>query len=280
MSGDPTITSLRRFEGRRALVTGASRGIGAAIAERLAAEGADVALVARTRAEHAHLDGSLEATARRCEAHGATVAIVVADLTDVDQRDGIVPAAVAGLGGTIDILVNNAAAAIYQPVAETSLKRRHLMFEANVHAPLDLATAVIPGMTEAGEGWIINVSSGTSRNWPGPPFVVGSLGTTIAIYGASKAALDRITNGLGAELHGTGIRVNTVEPRAAVLSEGAAKLAGAKLRPDQVETMEQMVEGALVLACCDEDVTGRVTVSLDNLDEFGVEVRGLDARSL
>ena len=89
------------------------------------------------------------------------------------------------------------------------------------------------------------------------------------MVGASKAALDRITNGLGAELHGTGVRVNAVQPRAAVLSEGAAKLAGKKLRPDQVETIEQMVEGSVVLACCDADVTGRSTVSLDNLVEFG-----------
>ena len=280
MSGDPTTAPLRRFEGRRALVTGASRGIGAAVAERLAAEGADVALVARTRDAHDHLDGSLEETAERCRAHGAVAAVVVADLTDAAQRAAIVPAAVEELGGTIDILVNNAAAAIYQPVVETSLKRRHLMFEANVHAPLDLATAVIPGMSEAGEGWIVNLSSGTARPWPGPPFEVGSLGTTIAIYGASKAALDRVTNGLGAELYGTGIRVNTVQPRAAVLSEGAAKLAGSKLRPDQVETMEQMVEGTVVLACCHEDVTGRVTVSLDNIDDFGLPVRGLDGRPL
>lgn len=261
-------------------MTGASRGIGAALAERLAAEGADVAIVARTRSEHAHLDGSLEETAERCRAHGAEVAIIVADLTDVDQRSRIVAAAADQLGGSIDIVINNAAAAIYQPVVETPLRRRHLMFEANVHAPLDLATAAIPAMTEAGEGWIINVSSGTARPWPGPPFDVGSLGTTIAIYGASKAALDRITNGLGAELYGTGIRVNTVQPRAAVLSEGAAKLAGKKLRPDQVETMEQMVEGTLVLACCDADITGRVTVSLDNIDEFDLDVHGLDARPM
>ena len=150
MSGHATTEPLRRFAGRRALVTSASRGIGAAIAERLAAEGADVALVARTRSAHTHLDGSLDETAERCMVHGASVAIVVADLTDVEQRAGIVPSAVDQLGGPLDILVNNAAAAIYQPVTETSLKRRHLMFEANVHAPLDLATGVIPAMTEAG----------------------------------------------------------------------------------------------------------------------------------
>ena len=280
MTGDRNDRQVRRFEGRRALITGASRGIGAGIAERLAAEGADVALVARTRSEHAQLDGSLEETAARCEAHGARTAIVVADITKPDDRARLVAESVDGLGGSIDVLVNNAAAAIYQPMVDYPLKRRHLTFEANVHAPLDLAQAVIPSMIEAGEGWILNLSSGTARPWDGPPFEVGSLGTTIAVYGASKAALDRITNGLGAELFGTGVRVNAVQPRAAVLSEGAAKLAGKKLRPDQVESIEQMVEGSVVLACCDADITGRSTVSLDNLVEFGLEVRGLDARPL
>jgi len=68
------------------------------------------------------------------------------------------------------------------------------------------------------------------------------------VYGASKAALNRrIANGLAAKLHGTGIRVNTVEPRATVLSEGAAELVGSTLRPDQIESMEEMVEPTLAL---------------------------------
>jgi len=118
MTEDPNDTRLRRFEGRRALVTGASRGIGAGIAERLAAEGADVALVARTRSEHAVLEGSLEEAAARCEAHGARSVIVVADITRTDDRERLVGEAVEGLGGSIDVLVNNAAAAIYQPTAD------------------------------------------------------------------------------------------------------------------------------------------------------------------
>ncbi|MDP7384007.1 MAG: SDR family NAD(P)-dependent oxidoreductase, partial [Acidimicrobiales bacterium] len=86
MTEDPNDTRLRRFEGRRALVTGASRGIGAGIAERLAAEGADVALVARTRSEHAVLEGSLEETAARCEANGARSVVIVADITRKRRR--------------------------------------------------------------------------------------------------------------------------------------------------------------------------------------------------
>ena len=266
----------QRFAGRRALVTGASRGIGAAAAERLAAEGADVAITARTLTAHDHLAGSLEDTAHRIREYGTTVAMVVADLTDERDRLRIVPEAASVLGGPIDILVNNAAAAIYQPVGDFPLKRRRILFEVNVHAPLDLAQAAIPAMVDAGEGWIVNVSSATARHWTGPPFALGSQGTTLTMYGASKAALNRMTNGLGAELFGTGVRVNTVEPRAAVLSEGAEALVGATLRPEQIETMEQMVEAIVMLCGCADDFTGQTCVSLDLIDEFGLAVHGLD----
>jgi citronellol/citronellal dehydrogenase len=265
-----------RFAGRRALVTGASRGIGAAVAERLAAEGADVMITARTLTQSGHLAGSLQETQSKLQRYGTNVAILAADLTSEDDRARIVPEAVEALGGPIEILVNNAAAAIYQPIAEYPLRRRKVIFEANVHAPLDLAQAVIPAMRAAGEGWIVNLSSGSAKLWSGPPFTLGSQGTTLTVYGASKAALNRITNGLGAELHGSGIRVNTVEPRAAVLSEGAAELVGGTLRPDQIESMEEMVEGVVALCDCDENVTGQILVSLDLIAEWKLSVHNLD----
>jgi NAD(P)-dependent dehydrogenase (short-subunit alcohol dehydrogenase family) len=266
----------RRFAGRRAVVTGASRGIGAGIAQRLAADGADVAIVARTLEAHDHLPGSLRQTADRMAAHGGTVATIVADLTDEHDRGRVIPEAVAALGGPIDILVNNAAAAMYGPLAELSLKRRRVLFEANVHAPLDLAQAVIPGMREAGAGWIVNLSSGAAKAWPGPPFELGITGSTITVYGASKAALDRITNGLGAELHGSGVRANAVAPRAAVLTEGADALVGGALSAEQIETLEEMVEAVVALCDCPADVTGRTFVSLDLLADWGIEVRDID----
>jgi NAD(P)-dependent dehydrogenase (short-subunit alcohol dehydrogenase family) len=265
-----------RFVGRRALVTGASRGIGAGIAERLAAEGAHVVITARTKVAHDHLAGSLDDTAARLARYGTTVGIVAADLTDPDGRLAIVPDAEQQLGGPIEILVNNAAAAIYMPVTEFPMKRRRILFEANVHAPLDLAQQVVPAMRDAGEGWIVNLSSATARPWAGPPYTLGPQGTTLTMYGASKAALNRMTNGLAAELHGTGVRVNTVEPRAAVLSEGAEALVGSTLKPEQIESMEAMVEGVVSLCDCPPDLTGRVCVSLDLIDELGVTVRGLD----
>jgi NAD(P)-dependent dehydrogenase (short-subunit alcohol dehydrogenase family) len=267
-----------RLAGRRALVTGASRGIGAAIAERLAAEGADVAITARTSERHDHLAGSLRETAERLGRYGHRVATVVADLSDEQQRAAIVPQAVAALGGPIEILVNNAAAAIYQPLTGFPLKRRRLTFEVNVHAPVDLAQAVIPAMRDAGEGWILNLSSAAARppadSSPSPPPT--PRGYDLTVYGASKAALNRVTVGLAGELAGTGIRVNSIEPRAAVLSEGAAALVGDILVPDQIESMAQMVEAALVLCDCAADVTGRIAVSIDLLDEWTLPERGLD----
>jgi citronellol/citronellal dehydrogenase len=270
----------RRFKGRRALVTGASRGIGAATACRLAAEGADVAIVARTLDKHDTLPGSLNATAGRLAAHGARVATIVADLAVEADRARIVPEAVAGLGGDLDILVNNAAYAAYQPIAGYPLAEARRTFEVNVVAPLQLAQGVIPAMTERGQGWILNVSSGTARLFGPPPYPPMVLGSKLGVYGATKAALNRLTAALAMELWGTGVRVNTVEPRNAVMSEGAQVHVGGKLRADQIETMAEMVEAVVALCDCPADRTGHNDVSLDLIAELGLEVCSLDGQSL
>jgi len=266
----------RRFEGRRALVTGASRGIGAGIARRLAAEGAAVALVARTAESGGPLAGSLSETAALAAARGSTAVVVVADLSDPSDRARVVPEAVEALGGPIDVLVNNAAAAIYGPLGELTLKRRRLMFEVNVHAPVDLAQGVIPSMAAAGEGWIVNVSSRTSRPWPGPPFELGVTGATTGAYGASKAALDRMTNALAAELAPAGIRVNAVAPRAAVMTEGAEALVGDRIGEDRIESLEHMVEAVVAVCCGGPELTGRNATSHEIIDELGLAVRSLE----
>jgi NAD(P)-dependent dehydrogenase (short-subunit alcohol dehydrogenase family) len=271
------------LDGRVALVTGASRGIGAGIARRFAAEGAAVAISARTLDPDpdAHLAGSLRETAAAIEASGGQVLAVRANLADEEDRARIVPAVGAELG-PVDVLVNNAAAAVYAPNAAIPLRRRRLTFELNVHAPMDLAQAVLPAMRERGRGWIVNVSSATSKHPAGPPFNPGfKLGFTTATYGASKAALERFTTGLAAELAGDGIAVNSLAPVAAVRTPGADTLVGDVLdaNPEIVEPLELFVEAALVLATADPaTLTGRVCYSRPLLDELGRDYRELDGR--
>jgi NAD(P)-dependent dehydrogenase (short-subunit alcohol dehydrogenase family) len=112
----------RTLEGRRAVVTGASRGIGAGIARRLATEGADVVLVARTLGEPQDDTTGLHAIQARRQANGVTAGVVVADITDEAARARVIPEAVAILGGPVEIPVNNAAAAI--PVALTDVSAK------------------------------------------------------------------------------------------------------------------------------------------------------------
>ncbi len=267
-----------RFDGRNVIVTGASRGIGAALAERLAAEGASLLLVARTLERHDHLEGSLRETAERCARYGVRAEPLVADLTTSEARAGIVPTALELFDGRIDVLVNNAAAAIYASMLDYPMKRVRLTFEVNVNAPIELTQQVLPGMLERGEGWIVNVSSATARHLPGPPY--GEAGKVMGIYGASKAALNRVTNAFAAELHGRGVRVNSIEPRAAVMSEGAKALVGDRVSADQIESMEEMVEATLALCDCPADRTGGIHVSLELIEQLGLTVRALDGGPL
>lgn len=272
---------MKRFEGRRVVVTGASRGIGARIAHRLAAEGADVAITARTMdAGTGPLDGSLSEMVESLQRFGGKVVPIAADLSNPESRATIIPAAVEALGGPIEILVNNAAAAIYGTLIDYPAKRVRLSNEINVIAPLELAQAVIPAMRDAGEGWIVNLSSASANLPSGPPFPESGLGSTISVYGSSKAALNRVTAGLAMEVYGSGIRINTVEPRAAVMSEGADQVAGHAIRSDQIEPMETMVEAAVALCCCPADHTGRIESSLALIDRLNLTVYSLDGGDL
>lgn len=239
-----------------------------------------MAIVARTAGARPPLPGSLEETAARIARYGGTVAQVVADLSDPTDRARVVPESEHALGGPIDILVHNAAAAIFQGLPDFPRRRALRTFEVNVFAALELAQAVIPAMQAQHAGWIVNLSSATAQLRTGPPFDLSSTAATFAVYGASKAALNRLTNGLGAELYGTGIRANTVEPRAAVLSPGADALVGGQLRADQIESLEEMVEAAVALCACPEEMTGGVHVSLDLLAQQGTTVLGVDGQPI
>ncbi len=268
----------RALQGKTAVITGASRGIGAATARRFAAEGANLVLTARTVDQHSTLAGSLNETAEACNNLGAKVQIIRADLADEQSRLRIIPSALEEFGA-VNILINNAVAAIYKPLDQYSLKHRRIMTEINVQAPLDLIQQSLPSMFEANEGWIINLSSGSKRHPTGPPYDLGGVKGVYGFYGATKAMLDRITTALASELADKNIRVNTVEPKAAVLSEGADAVVGDMLASSQIESMEAMVESILFLAHCKAEHTGRNEVSLDVVNRQNLTVMDLEGHA-
>ncbi|HVA73372.1 MAG TPA: SDR family NAD(P)-dependent oxidoreductase [Acidimicrobiales bacterium] len=261
---------MNALDGKVALITGASRGIGVAIAERFAAEGASVAVTARTVEPGGNpMEGSLQETVEKIASAGGRVTAIAADLARPEERERLILETQAALG-RIDILVNNAAVTWFMPVAEFTPKRRQLMLEVQVCAPMDLAQLVLPGMTAAGEGWILNISSGASRHPSIPPPEGWRAGG--AVYGMCKAALERLTTGLAAEAYEANIAVNSLSPSRVVPTPGT--VFHHLVRPDDptqiVEQPEVMAEAALALCSRQpRTLTGRVAYSQDLLAELG-----------
>jgi len=266
------------LEGRVVLVTGASRGIGAAIARRFGAEGAKVAITARTLEQHDHLDGSLLETAKTIEAYGGHAVPIAADLADPSGLDEIVTTAERELG-PIEVLVNNAAAAFYLPYTETSEKRFRVANDINFFAPWRLSQLVVPGMRERGEGWILNISSATSILPKSDTFK--DFDSLSILYGSTKAALERFTAGLAAAVHKDGIWVNSMAPVGAVPTEGTEALG---VVPDEAlavaESREAMAEASLGLCTTrDPKLTARITYCTPILEELGREVYLCDGKT-
>lgn len=266
------------LKGRVALVTGASRGIGAAIAQRFAAEGAKVVISARTLEQHDHLPGSLQETLTLIRECGGEGHAVVADLCSAEDRQRLL-AETEQQFGPVDILINNAAANFFLPMEKVSDKRWNIMFEMNVKAPFDLARGVIPAMRQRGEGWIVNISTASAEHPKGPPFPHHDRHNHPMLYGASKAALNRVSTGLAAELHGDHIRVNSLAPVGAVATPGAIALNMLPPQRDMIEGLEVMAEAALWLSRCPDDFTGHITYSGTLLASQQVPVRCLDGRT-
>jgi NAD(P)-dependent dehydrogenase (short-subunit alcohol dehydrogenase family) len=258
-------------------VTGASRGIGAAIAQRLASEGARVAVTARTlREADSSVPGSLQATVEAIHARGGSALPITADLADPEQQRADIVRAAARELGPIDILVNNAAANFYDPLASMTEKRFRIAVEVNLRAPLELAQAVAPGMRERGAGWILNISSASAERTHQHP----SAGTTgPLLYVTTKAALERATVALAEELFPHGIAVNALAPQAGVRTAAAEQYY--QLPDDAVEPVETMAAAAVALCTGKpQELTGRITRSLEFLVATGSPVHCLDGESL
>ena len=183
-------TSRDDLEGQRALVTGATSGIGRAIAVVLAREGAEVIVHGRDAARGA-------ATVEEIMAGGTIASFVAADLGDAAEVQRLI-----GEVGYVDVLINNAGIALFSPTAEFHVSDFDRMFASNVRAPYFLVAAFAPGMATRGHGSIVSLSSMAGG--------VGLVGG--AAYGATKASLEAMTRAWAAEYSASGVRVNAIAP--------------------------------------------------------------------
>lgn len=255
------------LDGRIAIVTGASRGIGAEIARRFGREGAAVAVAARTtEAGTSPLAGTIGETAGEIRAAGGTAVAIRADLSKPADREYLVAEASRQLGPP-DILVSNAAVTYFTRVENFVPRRYELMFDVQVEAPFHLAQLVLPGMRDRGQGWILNISSGAARHPGFPPTARAGRGGTV--YGMCKAALERFSTGLAAELYDDNIAVNALSPSRVVPTPGTIfHHLTTEDNPD-AEPPAVMAAAALVLCSGDpKTLTGRIAYSQDLLAEL------------
>ena len=264
----PRINPDGPLKGRVALVTGASRGIGEAIAVRLAMEGARIAVSARTaEAGESRLPGTLHDTIDRIRAAGGEAVLIKADLAQARERERLIEETIAALGD-VDILVNNAAITFFMPVIDFTEKRFKLMMEVQVYAPFHLSQLVLPAMKARKSGWIVNISSGAGID-PRPPYGDRAMGGTV--YGMCKSSLERFSTGLASEVQRDGIAVNVVSPGLVATPGVAVHGLITEATRDRVQPIEYIAEAVYRLASGDPNVlTGRITYAAPFLEELGL----------
>jgi NAD(P)-dependent dehydrogenase (short-subunit alcohol dehydrogenase family) len=184
------ITHNNDLDGQRALVTGATSGIGRAVALQLARDGAEVLVHGRDAARGAE-------TVEEITAAGGKAGFIGADLSDATEVQRL-----ASEAGDVDVLINNAGISVFAATAELEVDAFDKMFASNVRAPFLLVAALAPGMAARGHGSIVSLSSMAGG--------VGLVGG--AAYGATKASLEAMTRAWAAEYSASGVRVNAIAP--------------------------------------------------------------------
>jgi len=239
-----------------AVVTGASRGIGRALALALAREGASVVCTARsTEAHPAKLPGTLDETLRAIEAAGGKAIAVPCDVSQRDQVEAMAHRAIHEFG-RVDLLVNNAAVNVWSPFAQLPLKRWDLVLNVNLRGTVLCTHAFLHSMLERGSGAIVNVSSGAVTD------IDATVDLGIIPYAISKVAVERFTTFLAEELRPAGLPVNCLRIEEAIATEGARALNPAAAVWGR-QTPEACADAILWLAARDPAFTGRVLTLAD-----------------
>jgi NAD(P)-dependent dehydrogenase (short-subunit alcohol dehydrogenase family) len=264
------------LKGRVAIVTGASRGIGAGIAQRLGSAGATVIAAARTLGDGVE-SGSTTRTAELIRQRGGKAFALVLDLESASSRETLIAGALER-AGRIDILVNNAGTAAYLPTDVMPLDTARAQTDAYFLGPWHLCHLAIPHMRRNGAGWILNVGSCAVAPPTGPYDEYNATRGNEVLYAALKAAMHRFSTGLAAELHSHNIAVNVVAPVLAVYTAGLAALnLGITADHPICEPVEDIAEAAVdILSRAPMQFTGQVEYSHQFLQRIGRSTSSLD----
>ena len=256
-----TTTGERTLRGRTLFITGASRGIGKAIALRAAADGANVVVAAKTVEEHPKLPGTIHSAAAEVEAAGGRALALQVDVRDEEAVAAAIARTVETFGG-LDVLVNNASAIWLAGTLETPVKRYDLMQQVNARATFVCSQAAIPHLAESANPHILTLSPPLDLD---PRWLAPHVAYTISKYGMSLCVL-----GMAAELAERGIAVNGLWPRT-VIDTAALAMLGGRFPAEATRRPEIVADAAwAVLTRPSRQCTGNLFVDEDVLRQEGV----------
>lgn len=251
----------RSLAGRTVLVTGASRGIGRAIALRAARDGANVVIVAKTSEPHPKLPGTIHTVAEEVEEVGGRALALEADVRDVARVEAAVARAVQAFGG-LDVLVNNAGAIRLTATLDTPVERFDLMWAVNARAMFTCSRACLPHLLRSENPHVLSLSPPLSLDarWIAPH----------AAYTLSKYGMSLLVIGMAAEFADRGVAFNALWPRT-VIATAALAMLGGRVRPENCRSPEIVADAAHAIVTRDSRAcSGRLMLDEEVLAEEGI----------